>query len=178
MNSNFFLTISNIVLLLVVMFILHNICLTDCGKVISGENWTAKRYGSKYILSIKTGSDVNETLEDFAKKQKIQVGNISGIGAVNSATLRFYNPATQKYVTKTFNEQMEISNLTGNISMKDGKQFLHIHVTLGKSDYSTIAGHLLTAKINGAGEFWVEDLPTANISRTYDNKTGLQIFDF
>ena len=37
---------------------------------------------------------------------------------------------------------------------------------------------LLTAKINGAGEFWVEDLPTANISRTYDNKTGLQIFDF
>lgn len=52
------------------MFILHNICLTDCGKVISGDNWTAKRYGSKYILSIKTGSDVNETLEDFAKKTK------------------------------------------------------------------------------------------------------------
>ena len=50
--------------------------------------------------------------------------------------------------------------------MKDGKPFLHIHVTLGRSDYSAIAGHLLTAKINGAGEFWVEDLPTANISRT------------
>lgn len=52
------------------MFILHNICLTDCGKVISGDNCTAKRYGSKYILSIKTGSDVNETLEDFAKNKK------------------------------------------------------------------------------------------------------------
>ena len=178
MNSKFFLTISNIILLLVVMFILHNICLTDCGKVISGGNWTAKRYGSKYVLSINTGSNVNETLEDFAKKQKIQVGNISGVGAVNSATLRFYNPATQKYVTKTFNEQMEISNLTGNISMKDGKQFLHLHATFGREDYSAIAGHLLTATINGAGEFWIEDLPTANISRTYDNETGLQIFDF
>lgn len=178
MNSKIFLTIANIVLLLVVMFILHNICLTDCGKVISGKNWTAKRYGSKYVLSIKTGSDVNETLEDFAIKQKIQVGNISGIGAINYAKLRFHDPVTKKYVTKTFNEQMEISNLTGNISMKNGKQFLHIHVTLGKNDYSAIAGHLLNARINGAGEFWIEDLPTANISRTYDNKTGLQIFDF
>lgn len=178
MNSKIILTIVNIILLLVVIFVLHRIALNDCGKIISGENWTAKRYGSKYVLSIKTGSNLTKTFEDFVQKEKIQVGSISGIGAVNSATLRFYNPATQKYVTKTFNEQMEISNLTGNISMKDGKQYLHLHATLGREDYSAIAGHLLTATINGAGEFWVEDLPTASISRVYDKETGLQIFNF
>ena len=73
---------------------------------------------------------------------------------------------------------MEISNLTGNFSMKDGKQYLHLHATFGREDYSAIAGHLLTATINGVGEFWVEDLPTASVSRVYDKETGLQIFNF
>ena len=76
MNSKIVLTIINIILLLVVILVLYRIALNDCGKVILGENWTAKRYGSKYILSVKTGSDLTKTFEDFVQKEGIRVGSI------------------------------------------------------------------------------------------------------
>lgn len=42
------------------------------------------------------------------------------MGAINEVTLRFFNPETKTFVDKTFREQMEISNLTGNISTMNG----------------------------------------------------------
>jgi uncharacterized protein len=41
---------------------------------------------------------------------------------------------------------MEISNLSGNISEAEGKLLLHMHITLGRKDYTALAGHLLDAK--------------------------------
>ena len=73
---------------------------------------------------------------------------------------------------------MEITNLSGNISTKDGKEYLHLHVTLGNGKYQGIAGHLLSAVINGAGEFVVEDFPGGRLERTYDPEVGLNFYDF
>ena len=72
---------------------------------------------------------------------------------------------------------MEISNLTGNISSMDGQVYLHLHITVGRSDYSALAGHLLSATLNGAGEFVVEDYGE-QVSRVYNPDLGLNIYDF
>jgi len=42
-------------------------------------------------------------------EQDIKAGTIVGMGAVNEATLRFFDPATKEFVDKTFSEQMEIT---------------------------------------------------------------------
>ena len=70
---------------------------------------------------------------------------------------------------------MEIANLTGNISQMDGKTYLHLHITVGRSDYSALAGHLLSATLNGAGEFVVEDFGTP-ITRVYIPEIGLNCY--
>ena len=72
---------------------------------------------------------------------------------------------------------MEISNLTGNISSMDGLVYLHLHITVGRSDYSALAGHLLFATLNGAGKFMVEDYGK-QVSRVYNSDLGLNIYDF
>ncbi len=79
---------------------------------------------------------------------------------------------------KNFNQQMEITNLTGNISTKDGKEYLHMHITLGNDKYEAIAGHLLSAKINGAGEFIITKFSGGNLERTYSEEIGLNFYDF
>lgn len=178
MNTRIILTLINIVVLIVVIFTAYRFCLTDYGRVISGSDWTAKQYGSKYVVSVNNHANIADALNDFVTSEKIKVGIIVGIGAINSATLRFYNPETKQYSDKTFDEQMEISNLRGNISTKDNKPYIHMHVTLGKSDYNAIAGHLLDACVNGAAEFWIENVSTAKVSRKYDEETGLQLYDF
>ena len=148
------------------------------GEVLRGDGWSAKRFGGRYFLSIANHAELVSAITDFVKSQKITAGNITGIGAVNSATLRFFNPQTKQYVDREFEMQMEIANLTGNISTMDGKEYVHLHVTLGNDQYQALAGHLLKADINGAGEFFVETVPGGKIERTFSKEVGLNFYDF
>lgn len=139
--------------------------------------YTYKQIGNKYIISVCTGEEIVKALNLFCEERKIKSGHITGLGAINEVTLRFFNPETKKYVDKTFREQMEISNLTGNISTMNGKPYLHVHITVGGADYSSRAGHLLSAVLNGAGEFVVEYFEK-DIERTYNPALGLNCYDF
>jgi len=162
---------------LLVIFV-HKDYLFNYGKVSSGQNWEAKQYGNTYVIKIQNHSEVVGAFEDFVEKEKITAGTISGLGAVNSATLRSFNPATKQYLNKTFDEQMEISNLVGNISTQNGKPHVHIHATFGTTNYNAYAGHLLSAKINGAGEFVVVKILRGKVERVQDFETGLYVYGF
>ena len=134
-----------------------------------------KQSGKTYILSLDNHVEVTEALTAFCEEKNILSGRIDGLGAVSEATFRYLNPATMKYVDKTFAEQMELTSVVGNISRKDGKVYLHIHVTASRSDYSCVGGHLLTARINGACELFVTDLGV-EVGRYLDNETGLNLY--
>lgn len=139
--------------------------------------YSYKKIGNKYIVSINNHTEIVKALNAFCKEKGILSGSINGIGAIGELTLRFFDPKTKAYDDKTFREQMEISNLTGNISSMNEQVYLHLHITVGRSDYSALAGHLLSAIQNGAGEFVVEDY-SERISRTYNPDLGLNIYDF
>ena len=140
--------------------------------------YNCKEASGKYVLSLDNHVEIAEALAGFCKDKSILAGQVFGLGAISEATFRFLDPATRQYVDKTFKEQMEITNLTGNISAKDGKPYLHLHITASRRDYSCIGGHLLSARINGACELVVAPLPGAEIGRRFDPETGLNLYDF
>ena len=131
-----------------------------------------------YVLSLDNHVEVSAAIAAFCAEKGILAGNIVGLGAVSEATFRFLDPNTLKYVDKTFTEQMEITNLTGNISQKDGKPYLHLHITASRRDYTCIGGHLLTAYINGACELYVEAFPDTFVGRYADPATGINLYQF
>ena len=137
-----------------------------------------QEWNERYVLSIDNHQEIMEALADFCKKQKIKAGEVTGIGAISEATFRFLDPATKKYVDKTFAEQMEITNLTGNISAKDGEPYLHVHLTCSRRDYTCVGGHLLRARINGACALIVTDFGLTSLGRRPDAETGLNLYDF
>lgn len=132
----------------------------------------------RYILSIGNHEEISAALADFCGKKGIQSGIVGGIAAISQATFRFLDPATRKYVDKTFDEQMEITCLAGNISRKDGEVYLHLHVTASRRDYTCVGGHLLTARVNGACELFVEDYGLDGVGRKFDLETGLNLYEF
>ena len=132
----------------------------------------------RYILSLDNHVSILEALTAFCKEKGIYCGKVSGLGAINSATFRFLDPATKQYVDKTFEEQMEITNLTGNISQKDQQVYLHIHLTCSRRDYTCVGGHMLDARINGACELFVEDYYLSSAGRRADDETGLNLYKF
>lgn len=132
----------------------------------------------KYAVSLDNHVEIMEALAAFCKEKEILAGSVSGIGAISEATFRFLDPVTKKYVDKTFSEQMEITCLIGNISQKDDKPYLHVHVTAGRRDYTCVGGHLLSARVNGACELLVEDFFEATLGRRFDDETGLNLYEF
>lgn len=144
---------------------------------LKGNHWSARKVDHIYIVSVKNQSNIIEALTDFIKSQHIQSGEVTGIGAVDEATLRFFVPSAKKYVDKTFQEQMEVTNVSGNVSVIDGESRLHLHITLGREDYTALAGHLLEARIHGAGEFIFYPLNT-RVIKTKDHEIGINLYDF
>lgn len=139
--------------------------------------YTFRKFGNTFVVSVENHMEIARAIMDFCHDMNLTAGVISGIGAINQATLRFYNPATRQYVDRTFDEQMELANLTGNISVMDGRPYTHIHCVLGRADYSALAGHLLSARINGACELVVTAFDSP-LDRRHDNVTGLNLYDF
>ncbi|AZB32858.1 PPC domain-containing DNA-binding protein [Chryseobacterium bernardetii] len=144
---------------------------------IRGKQWSARKVDHIYIVSLKNYSNIVEALTDFVQHQNIQAGEVSGIGAVSEATLRFFNFKTKTYADRTFKEQMEVSNISGNVSVINGTSSLHMHITLGREDYTALAGHLLEAKVHGAGEFIFYPLDTKAV-KIKDEETGINFYDF
>ena len=139
--------------------------------------YTFVQDGDKYVVSVDNHQEVVAALMAFCEEQGILAGEISGIGAVNSATLRFLDPSTRKYVDKTFEEQMEISSLVGNISEKDGKPYLLLHANLGRRDYTVVGGHLMCCTLNGACELVVTRFH-GKVGRRFEPSIGINIYDF
>lgn len=142
------------------------------------ENGFLFKGWTRYILSIDNHQNILEALSDFCRNKRIYCGKVSGIGAIDRATFRFLDPDTKQYVDKTFEEQMEITCLEGNISEKDHKPYLHVHLTCSRRDYSCVGGHLLEARVRGACELFVESYYFTKAGRRPDEETGLNLYDF
>lgn len=137
--------------------------------------YTYQAFGDRYVLSLENHVEITKALTMFCEEKQIKAGVIHGIGAVGKATLRFFDPHTKQYIDKTFQEQMEIACLIRNISQKEGKPYLHLHITLGRSDYSALAGHLLETTFSGTGEFVIEAFE-GSLERYYNTSIGLNLY--
>ena len=88
-----------------------------------------KKAERTYIIRLEKGEEVLSTLTQFVREQNIQGGMIQGLGAVRDLVIGMYDPLQKDYIKRTFNEDLELGNLTGNISHFDGDPVLHCHVS-------------------------------------------------
>ena len=135
-----------------------------------------KTIDNGYLVRLERGEEVLSTLADFVGTQKIHSGWIQGLGAIKDLVLGIFDPEKREYVKRTFNEDLELGNLTGNISRLHGEPLLHCHVTVAGTDLKAYTGHLFSAIISVTGEFIIT--PFSNeITRSLDEEVGLNLLD-
>ncbi|RZB35320.1 MAG: uncharacterized protein SRB1_01088 [Desulfobacteraceae bacterium Eth-SRB1] len=122
------------------------------------------------------GGDLINSIEEFCKKVSIRMAAFSVIGAVSSYTIGAYDQKQQVYVTFKEKAALEIISCMGNVSLKDGKPFIHAHILLADEQGKTIGGHLFSETIIYAGEINLQELTGKPIERSYDNDTGLMLW--
>jgi hypothetical protein len=70
-----------------------------------------------FIGKLKHGSDLLEELTSVCEHNDIHLDRVGALGAVKKARLGFYNQQNRKYEFYDIEENLEITNLFGNISM-------------------------------------------------------------
>jgi predicted DNA-binding protein with PD1-like motif len=126
------------------------------------------------IFSLPKGADLFQELLAIADRERLDTALVTALGGVNRLTLAYFNSAAKKYEEHDYDEFLEVAGLVGNVALKDGKRFLHLHGTFGRRDMSAIAGHVMSARVFPLLE--AVFTPTEDRAlRRFDDEMGLNV---
>ncbi len=128
-----------------------------------------------YFLRLTHGEDVFEAIVTFLKNEKINCGEIKAIGSLEKYSLAYYDG--KEYLPIQKEEHVELVNLIGNISLKDGEPFPHMHAVISSITGSCVGGHVLPGNIVS---YVVEVIITRFkeiVERKYDESSNLVLWD-
>lgn len=117
-----------------------------------------KRFGSKIILRLDDGDEVTSALKKVCENEKICSGSVHGIGATEQLKTRVYDNKSSNFIYKEFDNFMEITSLTGNITMNGEELFMHLHITAADASMNIVGGHMETCVISKTAEVFLEVL--------------------
>ena len=129
-----------------------------------------------YAVIFGSGDEVFSGLTQFAEENHIVAARITGIGAVRSATLGWFDPQRKTYRRILIDHQSEVLSLLGDIAIYQGRPVVHVHMVVGFGDGTAHGGHLLQASVQPTLEVIVTAYPQA-LYKKFDSEKGLAVID-
>ena len=136
-----------------------------------------RKFGDTYIVRIDRGEEILASLKSLCEKENIILAQVDALGAVDHAEVCVYDVPTRTFFRKTFDEPMEISNLCGTVTRKDGEVYLHLHVTVGDKELHAHGGHATALRVSATCEMVVRTIP-GDVGRELNEEVGLNQFRF
>lgn len=98
--------------------------------------------GKAAFVSLERGEDLLEGLNGAVEELGVEAGTVQVIGGLEEATVGYFDPKSGEY-RKIPTGHVEISSGLGNVSMRDGKPFIHLHLVLSGPDGACVGGHAM-----------------------------------
>jgi uncharacterized protein len=99
--------------------------------------------GKAAFVRLDRGTDMLQGLNEAAAKLGVEAGTVQAIGAVTELVVGYFDQDRKEYRTTSIPSSFEIGSGTGNVSIKDGQPFVHLHVVATGPDGAAIGGHLM-----------------------------------
>ncbi len=136
--------------------------------IITGKN-------HQFMVVLKQGEKLIESLTAVLKEKEIQGANLTAIGAVKDVELGYYDLHHKNYVKKCFEgDDYELISLMGNLSLKEGEPFVHLHALISDKEFNVYGGHLFELTVAVTAEIFVTPLGAMPI-RKMDSEIGLAL---
>jgi uncharacterized protein len=130
----------------------------------------------QYVVIFYQGDEAFSGLLEFAEQYHVRSAHFTAIGAVNGATLGWFDPQRKMYKKIPVNGQHELIGMSGDIALYQGKPVVHTHMVLGSPDGTTFGGHVLDANVSPTLEVMVTDDPVT-MQKRFDPTTDLTLID-
>lgn len=104
-------------------------------------------FSKAYVFRVPEGVELISYLSEFAAKNNILLGAIMVLGMLKDPIIGYFDKEQGRYRENSLKGTYELASSIGNISLRDGKPFIHLHVVLGGPNGETYSGHLLRAEV-------------------------------
>ena len=129
-----------------------------------------------YVVIFHKGDEALSGLTDFAMQHDVQDAHFTAIGAVSGATLAWLDVPKKIYHRISVLEQAEVLSLIGDVAIFNGKPVVHMHAVLGRSDGSTVGGHVFELEANPTLEVFVT-VDSMPLKKRPDDASGMKLID-
>jgi len=112
----------------------------------------------RFMFRIPEGEEFIGYIQDFSRENDVRTAFVSAIGSFKRAKIGYFSIDLGEYVVKPVDSVREVVSAVGNVSLKDGSPFAHVHVVLGDEGGNLVGGHLVEAEVFVA-EVYMEEYP-------------------
>lgn len=130
----------------------------------------------QYAVIFYQGDEAFSGLLDFAEKYHVTSAHFTAIGAINGATLGYFDPERKMYKKIPIHGQHEVIGMSGDIALYKGEPVVHTHMVVGNSDGTTRGGHILEVYVSPTLEVMVTAEPVT-MQKKFDPATDLTLID-
>jgi len=115
-----------------------------------------KKFGNEIVVVLETDENIHDSIREVCGTENVGMGTITGFGGVKYLKTGIWNNDKNDYDYLVKNKgSMELLNLTGNISLLDGKVHTHIHVTAADANFNVFGGHLADGIVQNLMELYI-----------------------
>jgi predicted DNA-binding protein with PD1-like motif len=130
----------------------------------------------QYTIIFYEGDEAFSGLQEFAEKYHVTSAHFTAIGALNGATVGWFDPQRKMYKKIPISGQHEVIGMSGDIALYQGKPVVHTHMVVGNPDGTTYGGHVLEAYVSPTLEVMVTVDPVT-MQKRFDPATDLTLID-
>jgi uncharacterized protein len=106
---------------------------------------------SASFVSLERGEDLLDGLGRAVAELGLKAATLQVIGALEESTLGYFDPKAGEYRSVSTGH-VEIASGLGNVSLRDGEPFIHLHLVVSGPDGAAVGGHAM----DGCRAFVVE----------------------
>ena len=113
-----------------------------------------------FQIVFSRGDEAIQGLAEFAGKNNITLAHLTAFGALQSASISWFEPEKRIYKTIRLNEPMEVTSFIGSITRNatTGAYTVHVHGSVAIYRNGTVyAGHITDARIGPTMQVYLDD---------------------
>ena len=135
-----------------------------------------RKVDTTWVIKLERGEEAIRTLTDFCREHDITNAYFTGIGAVDTLMCGYYVLPEKKYHSTEYTELVEVASLTGNVMLKEGEPFIHVHGVFTDTKNAAFGGHVFEMRVGVVLEVILTPL-SSSIERTLDKGIGLYLMN-
>ena len=101
------------------------------------------KVGRSIVTQLEYDSELVRSITELASEEEIRNATFMVIGAVKRAKLGYYDQEKHEYRSFSLKTPHELVSCIGNISLKNGEPFAHLHGVFADEEGNTKAGHII-----------------------------------